>query len=100
MKKKLLWFWETYQWIMDYKYNPLKYIPSLHLQIWFTMVLASGWAVAFGLMIGNLFSAYPSAIGHMVVIAMVFITAATFMDAERDQKEWLKKWRAEVNDSK
>jgi hypothetical protein len=70
--------------VMDYKYNPLKHIPDLQVRHMVMQVLAFMWALAFSLfIIDNLFFFGISAIGHVALIAAVVITVGTFKVAEK-----------------
>lgn len=87
-KKTYMWFYELWNIIIDAKYNPLRFIPSLVAQFYITMVLAIGWSVAFGLSMGYYSGIFTSVFVHVGVVFMIFFTASTFKDAERDGKVW------------
>ena len=52
------------------------------------MVLAIGWSAAFGLVMGYYSGIFTSVFVHVGVVFMIFFTASTFKDAERDGKVW------------
>ena len=94
-KKIYMSFYDSWNLVMDAKYNPLRHIPSLPTQFYITMVLFIGWAVAFGLMAGYYTGIFTSVLVHTGVIFMLFFTASTFNDAERDKKIWWTEWLEE-----
>lgn len=83
-----MWFHDLWNIVIDAKYNPLRFIPSLVTQFYITMVLAVGWSVAFGLAMGYYSGIFTSVFVHVGIIFMIFFTASTFKDAERDNKVW------------
>ena len=87
-KKFYMWFHDLWNIVIDAKYNPLRFIPSLVTQFYITMVLAVGCSVAFGLAMGYYSGIFTSVFVHVGIIFMIFFTASTFKDAERDNKVW------------
>jgi hypothetical protein len=87
-KKFYMWFHDLWNIVIDAKYNPLRFIPSLVTQFYITMVLAVGWSVAFGLAMGYYSGIFTSVFVHVGIVFMIFFTASTFKDAERDNKVW------------
>ena len=83
-----MWFHDLWNIVIDAKYNPLRFIPSLVTQFYITMVLAVGWSVAFGLAMGYYSGIFTSVFVHVGIVFMIFFTASTFKDAERDNKVW------------
>lgn len=70
--------------IMDYRYNPLKHIPDLQVRHMVMQVLAFMWSSVFAIMIVDSIWAFGlSALGHVLFIGAVVITVATFKVAER-----------------
>jgi len=70
--------------IMDYRYNPLKHIPDLQVRHMVMQVLAFMWSLVFAIMIVDSIWAFGlSALGHVLFIGAVVITVATFKVAER-----------------
>lgn len=99
-KKIYMSFYDSWNLVMDAKYNPLRHIPSLPTQFYITLVLFIGWAVAFGLMAGYYTGIFTSVLVHTGVIFMLFFTASTFKDAERDKKIWWTDWLEEWEEQK
>ena len=70
--------------IMDYRYNPLKHIPDLQVRHMVMQVLAFMWSSVFAIMIVDSIWAFGlSALGHTLFIAAVVVTVGTFKVAER-----------------
>ena len=99
-KKIYMSFYDSWNLVMDAKYNPLRHIPSLPTQFYITLVLFIGWAVAFGLTAGYYTRIFTSVLVHTGVIFMLFFTASTFKDAERDKKIWWTDWLEEWEEQK
>jgi len=70
--------------VMDHEKNPLRHIPDLQVRHMIMQILAFMWSSVFAIMIVNSVTAFMySAIGHVVLVAAVVITVATFKAAER-----------------
>jgi hypothetical protein len=84
--------------VMDARYNPLRFIRDPSLQAYFTLVLFLMWSVYFGFVasyylgLAN-FSTVTSIFVHVAVLLPIMVTNAVFRDAERDGEEWLQIWR-------
>ena len=77
------YIFNTWNGVMDARYNPLKNIPDLHVQHMVMQVLAFMWSVVFGVMIAeSVFAFGISAIAHTALLAAIVITVATFKVAE------------------
>ncbi len=76
--------YNTWNGVMDARYNPLKNIPDLHVQHMVMQVLAFMWSVVFGVMIAESAFAFGiSAIAHTAFLAATVVTVATFNMAEK-----------------
>ncbi len=95
-KKLLLWFYDTYNAVMDADQNPLKSVPDPVSRFWIMTVLAWCWCIAFGLYIGSVLFLGTSFLAHVALLMMVFFTASVFYDAEQNNAQWLSSWRAEL----
>ena len=69
--------------VMDYKYNPLRHIPDMNTRHMVMQVLAWMWCVTFAMIVGSWTVFGISAIAHVVLIAAIVITVATFETAKR-----------------
>jgi hypothetical protein len=86
--------------VMDVKFNPLKHVADPSLQSYFMMVLFTIWSVAFGLIatyhLGWLgYSTVASVVVHLMILIPILVTNAVFIDAERDDEQWLVEWKEE-----
>ena len=69
---------------MDHNKNPLRHIPDLQVRHMMMQILAFMWSSIFAILIVDSVWAFGvSAIGHMVFVAGIVITVATFKVAER-----------------
>ena len=69
--------------VMDMEHNPLKNIPDLMVRHMVMRILAFMWSSVFAIMVINSITAFMySAIGHVIFVAAVVITVATFKVAE------------------
>lgn len=69
--------------VMDMEHNPLKNIPDLIVRHMVMQILAFMWSSVFAIMVINSITAFMySAIGHVIFVAAVVITVATFKVAE------------------
>tara|TARA_A100001234_G_C12433868_1_gene303926 strand:+ start:230 stop:613 length:384 start_codon:yes stop_codon:yes gene_type:complete len=69
--------------IMDSEINPLRHIPDLHARHMIMQVLAFMWSAVFAITIADSIMAFGiSAIAHLLLVAAVVITVATFKVAE------------------
>ena len=70
--------------IMDHRFNPLKHIPDLQVRHMVMQVLAFMWSAVFAIMIANSVTAFAwSALGHVLFVGAIVITVATFRTAEK-----------------
>ena len=104
-RKTVLFIVDSWRLIMDAKYNPLKYIPDPSLQTYFMLILFCMWSVYFGFVasfyMGWLgYSTMTSLVVHIAVLLPLSFTNAVFLDAERDNAPWLKKWRKEQKENR
>ena len=67
---------------MRRKYNPLRNIPDVATGHLLMQVLAWMWCVVFSMGVGSIYVFGVTVIAHAVVIAGIFITAATFYAAK------------------
>lgn len=74
---------QTYNLIMDSKYNPLSHIPDTNTRHMVMQLLAWMWCIIFGMSVGSVTVFGISAVAHALLIAGVFITAGVFETARR-----------------
>ena len=99
-RRFFLWVVDSWNLVMNVRYNPLKYIPDPSLQGYFMLVLFTMWSAFFGFLctfyLGWLgYSIVTSIFVHAAVLIPILITNAVFVDAERDGHRWLQDWRRE-----
>ncbi len=75
---------DTYNLIMDSKYNPLSHIPDNNTRHLVMQMLAWMWCIIFSMWMGSIVVFGISAIAHALLIAGVFITAGVFETAKRN----------------
>ena len=69
--------------IMDAEVNPLRHIPDLHARHMIMQILAFMWSSVFAIAIADSIMAFGiSAVVHVLLVAAVVITVATFKVAE------------------
>ena len=77
------WVYDCWVSVMDSERNPLRHIPDLQVRHMMMQVLAFMWSSIFAILIVDSVWAFGiSAIAHMMFIAGVVITVATFKVAE------------------
>ena len=76
-------FRNTYKTVMDSRYNPLANIQDVTTRHLVMQLLARMWCIVFSMWMGSIVVFGVSAIVHAILIAGVFITAATFETARK-----------------
>ena len=74
-------FRNAYRLVMDSRYNPLANIQNVTTRHLVMQMLAWMWCIIFSMWLGSVFIFGFSAAVHAVLIAGVFMTAATFETA-------------------
>ena len=92
MKNTLMWFYYSWDSIMNLKYNPFRYIGNMSLQCYFMTALSIVWSVAFCGLIAGWMNIIPLVYGHVGVLSAIFMTYATFKDAEEKNTPWFQTW--------
>jgi len=87
-----MWFFYSWESIMNLKYNPLRFIGDVSLQCYYMVVLSLVWTLAFCSMIAGWSGIVPLLFGHVAVIFAIFFTYATFYDARKAGKDWFTEW--------
>ena len=75
--------YSAYKSIMDSRYNPLSNIQDVTTRHLVMQMLAWMWCIIFSMWIGSIVAFGVSAAVHAILIAGVFITAATFETARK-----------------
>ena len=77
---------KLYNLIMDSKHNPLSYIPDTNTRHMVLQVLAWMWCIVFSMYIGSIFVMGVTMIAHVIFLAAIVITVATFETAKNNPK--------------
>jgi hypothetical protein len=64
MKNKLMWFYYSWDSIMNLKYNPFRFIGNMSLQCYFMLALSIIWSVAFCGLIAGWMNIIPLVYGN------------------------------------
>ena len=75
--------YNSYKSVMDSRYNPLSHIQDVTIRHLVMQMLAWMWCIVFSLWLGSIVVFGVSAVVHAILIAGVFITAATFETARQ-----------------
>ena len=102
-RSALIFISDSWNGVMDARFNPLRYIRDPSLQAYFTLVLSLMWSVYFGFLASNYFAwanydVVMSIFLHMAVLLPIMATNAVFKDAEREGAAWLQAWRERRSD--
>ena len=69
--------------VMSVKYNPLRHIKDTQVRHLILQILAWMWCIIFAIAVGSWTVFGISAIAHVVLLAGIVITVATFETAKR-----------------
>lgn len=92
MKNALMWFYYSWDSIMNAKYNPLSYVKNISLQMYFMIMLSIVWTASFCGLIAGWANVIPLIYGHIGVLFAIFMTYGVFKDAEKAGAPWYDKW--------
>ena len=83
IKKTVISAWDV---IMDESKNPLRNLPiqTAHMLM---QLLAWMWSTIFSLAIGSYVVFGVTAVGHMLIIAGIFVTMVIFRNSETDNRK-------------
>ena len=73
----------TWNMIMDWRYNPLSHIQDMNTRHMVMQVLAWMWCIIFSMWVGSVVAFGISALAHALLIAGIFVTAGVFETAKR-----------------
>jgi hypothetical protein len=77
------YIFDAYTSVMDHNKNPLRHIKDFNTRHFVTQVLAWMWCITFSIMVGSWTVFGYTAIAHLIFVAAIFITVATFETAKR-----------------
>ena len=75
--------YDSWEGVMNADVNPLRHIPDLNVRHMVMQILAWMWCVAFSMYFGSMWVFGLTAIAHVVLLAAVVVTVATFETAKR-----------------
>ena len=87
MKK---FIYDSWNGVMNYDKNPLKNIPDLNTRHMVMQVLAWMWCIAFSMYFGSMWIFGVTAIAHVIILAAIVLTVASFEIAKRKPDFYLR----------
>ena len=75
--------YDSWNGVMDANINPLRHIPDTNTRQMVLQVLAWMWCIVFSMYMGSIFVMGVTMIAHVLVLAAIVITVATFETAKR-----------------
>ena len=76
--------YDSWNSIMNADINPLKHIPDINTRHMVLQVLAWMWCIVFSMYVGSIFVMGVTMIAHVVFLAAIVITVATFETAKNN----------------
>ena len=76
--------YDSWNGIMNADVNPLKHIPDINTRHMVLQVLAWMWCIVFSMYVGSIFVMGVTMIVHVVFLAAIVITVATFEAAKNN----------------
>jgi len=77
------WIYDSWNGVMNAERNPLRHIPHLQTRHMILQILAWIWCATFAQLIGSWYIFGFSAIAHVILLATIVLTVATFETAKR-----------------
>ena len=78
--------YDSWNGVMDANINPLKHIPDTNTRHMVLQVLAWMWCIVFSMYMGSIFVMGVTMIAHVIFLAAIVVTVATFETAKNNQK--------------
>ena len=75
--------YDSWNGVMDANINPLRHIPDTNTRHMVLQVLAWMWCIVFSMYMGSIFVMGVTMIAHVLVLAAIVTTVATFETAKR-----------------
>ena len=76
--------YDSWNGIMNADVNPLKHIPDINTRHMVLQVLAWMWCIVFSMYVGSIFVMGVTMIVHIIFLAAIVITVATFEAAKNN----------------
>ena len=80
--------YDSWNGIMNADVNPLKHIPDINTRHMVLQVLAWMWCIVFSMYIGSIFVMGVTMIAHVIFLAAIVITVATFETAKNNSNSF------------
>ena len=80
------YIYDTWESIMNHDRNPLKNIPDTNTRHMIMQVLAWMWCIAFSSYFSSMWIFGATAIAHIIILAAIAVTVATFEMAKRNPR--------------
>lgn len=82
--------YDSWNGVMNYDKNPLKNIPDLNTRHMVMQVLAWMWCITFSMYFGSMWIFGVTAIAHVIILAAIVLTVASFEIAKRKPDFYLR----------
>jgi len=80
--------YDSWNGIMNANVNPLKHIPDINTRHMVLQVLAWMWCIVFSMYVGSIFVMGVTMIAHVIFLAAIVITVATFETAKNNSNSF------------
>ena len=80
--------YDSWNGIMNADVNPLKHIPDINTRHMVLQVLAWMWCIVFSMYVGSIFVMGVTMIAHVIFLAGIVITVATFETAKNNSNSF------------
>ncbi len=97
IKAFMMWFYYTWEVFMNLKYNPFRFIGDVSMQMYWMTALSIAWTASFCALIAGWAGLIPLIFGHVLIIFAMFMTYATFKEAEKNNALWINRWKEDYN---
>ena len=78
--------YDSWNGVMNADINPLRHIPDINTRHMVLQVLAWMWCIVFSMYMGSIFVMGVTMIAHILFLAAIVITVATFETAKNNPK--------------
>ena len=82
--------YDTWNLVMNHNNNPLKNIPDTNVRHMIMQILAWMWCIVFSMYMGSIFVMGVTMIAHVLFLAAIVITVATFETAKNKSNFFLR----------
>ena len=80
--------YDSWNGIINADVNPLKHIPDINTRHMVLQVLAWMWCIVFSMYVGSIFVMGVTMIAHVIFLAAIVITVATFETAKNNSNSF------------